>query len=162
LDTNILSRIPDLKLSEKSARAYEELSKRTDVKLVTSPKTSREIRDTPNQTRASILQFLYSLFQKVPMHTAVYSGCLGGAPLGCTPLGGGMTSPIFRELMTIFDHDDAEHIFQAIKSGCNYFLTLDRKSILNKIEVNSEKLLVLCPNLVFASPEEILDLIDSE
>ncbi len=49
LDTNILSRIPDLRLSEESANAYEKLSQRTDIKLVTYFKTIQEIKKTPNQ-----------------------------------------------------------------------------------------------------------------
>ncbi len=157
LDTNILSRIPDLKLSEESALAYEKLSQRDDIEFVTSAKTQQEINMTPNKSQASVLNFLYSLFRKTPMRVSEYSGVYGDAPFGCTTFGGGWTDPLFRQLKDIFEKDDAEHIFQATKSKCNYFLTLDKKSILNRVNSKLDKLNEICPNLVFTSPELILD-----
>jgi len=70
---------------------------------------------------------------------------------------GGWTDPLFRQLKDIFEKDDAEHIFQATKSKCNYFLTLDKKSMLNRVNSKLDKLNEICPNLVFTSPELILD-----
>ena len=162
LDTNILSRITDLKISEQTAKAYEALSQRTDIQLVTSEKTSQEIKITPNQSRASMLQFIYSLFHKVPMKTMRDSGCVSGAPIGCTPLSGDWTDPLLNKLETIFDSDDSEHIFQSIKSDCSFFLTLDKKSILNRVSSNPDLLFELCPNLKFVSPEEMINFLENQ
>ena len=161
LDTNIFSRITDLKISSQAANAYRALADRQDIKLVTSPKTIQEIKQAPNKDRASVLHFIYSLFEKVPLQASEYSASISTASIGSTPIAGGWTDPLYSELKKIFDPDDAEHIFQAAKSLCDYFLTLDKKSILNRVENNQEKLAELCPSLVFVHPEVIIERLDN-
>lgn len=162
LDTNILSRIPDLRISETTANAFANLANLGGVKLVTSQKTKQEILGTRNTSRGSILQFLYALIDKVPLQTVHYSGCIGGAPIGATPIGGDWTDPLWAELKTVFDPDDAEHIVHAVRAGCDYFLTLDRETILDRAITNQDIIKKSCGKLLFVSPEEVVEAIQKQ
>nr|WP_298144041.1 type II toxin-antitoxin system VapC family toxin [uncultured Pseudomonas sp.] len=155
LDTNIFSRITDLKISDETALAYQKISEDSEIKLVTSAKTKSEFQGTPNKARASMLLFLFSLFEKVPMEVSSYSGAINSAPLGMCTLNGGWTHPRLIALRKIFDSDDAMHIFQAQQSKCNYFLTLDEKTILSRVRLNQELVSSICPGLKFCSPVEL-------
>lgn len=64
--------------------------------------------------------------------------------------------PLLKKLRNIFDSDDAEHIFQAIVGGCRYFITIDKKTILNRVEDKKVLLEEICPDLEFVSPSELL------
>ncbi|GAH15771.1 unnamed protein product, partial [marine sediment metagenome] len=65
---------------------------------------------------------------------------------------------LFFGLKEIFPHkDDVEHIFQAAKEGCKYFMTLDGKSILKKAKKFSAELKGICPNLEFVDPKTLLE-----
>jgi predicted nucleic acid-binding protein len=156
LDTNILSRIPDLRVSDNTASAYAELANIGGIRLVTSDKTKQEIRRTQNQVRNSLLQFLWVLIEKVPMQTVYYSGCFGSAPFGATPLGGDWEDPLYSDLRKVFEPDDAEHIVQAVRANCDYFLTLDRESILDRVEKNEAVVSTLCGRMTFVSPDELI------
>ena len=74
LDTNIFSRVTDLKLSDATAFAYRQLADMPELCFVTSAKTKQEIGQTPNEIRASVLLFLYSVFAKVPWKEVGASG----------------------------------------------------------------------------------------
>jgi len=162
LDTNILSRIPDLRVSESTASALSALVNLGGIKFVTSQKTRNEILRTKNASRGSILQFIYALIEKVPMQTVYFSGCVGGAPLGATPLGGDWTDPLWADLKTIFDPDDAEHIVHAIRSNCDYFLTLDEKTILDRAKFNQDAVGKMSGRLKYVSPEELVAMIKNK
>jgi hypothetical protein len=84
---------------------------------------------------------------------------LGGAPLGAAPLGGGAVyaDPLLVQLWGIFDPGDARHVFQAIKSDCSYFLTLDRKTILARVKSKSVDLAKICPNLRFVTLTQLAE-----
>ncbi len=62
----------------------------------------------------------------------------------------------YSQLCEIFDRDDAEHVFSAVKSNCDYFLTLDRKTILDRVPTNRDALARVCGGLRFVSPSELL------
>lgn len=156
LDTNIFSRITDERLPEEEAKAYAELAKLEQVKLVTSAKTKQEIDNTPSARRASLLNFVLSQFEKVTWEVAEYGGAIGAAPFGATPIGGSWTDSKYDALTKIFDADDAMHIFQAVRSECTHFVTLDEKTILTRAKTHHESLTQICGNLVFGKPSEVV------
>jgi len=51
----------------------------------------------------------------------------------------------------LHDRDDAKHIYQAYRSGVNYFITVDRRSILNKYD----EIYSICKVKVYAPSEFI-------
>lgn len=156
LDTNIFSRVTDLKIPEETAIAYRQLAEMPEISLVTSAKTRQEMERTPNEVRASMLLFLFSLFVKVPWKVAEYSGAINGAPLGMCALNSSWTHPALAKLMSIFDADDATHVFQASQAGCHYFLTLDERTILSRARGHEALLSSICPQLKFRSPAELV------
>ncbi len=156
LDTNILSRIPDLRITEATADAYAELAGFGTIQLVTSEKTRAEILGTKNRRRSGVLQLLVALIEKVPIQVVYYSDTIGEAPIGVTPIGGDWTDPLYDALCNVFDAADAEHIVQAARAQCAYFLTLDETSILSRARAQHAAVANLCPGLSFVSPEEIV------
>lgn len=157
LDTNILSRVTDLNIPEETAIAYRRLADIPGLSLVTSAKTKQEMERTPNGVRASMLVFLFGLFAKVPWRAAEYGGAINGAPLNMCALNGSWMHPALSELRAIFDEDDATHIFQAFQAGCQYFLTLDEKTILSRARQHHAALSSICPQLQFRSPIELVE-----
>lgn len=162
LDTNILSRIPDLKVSEETAGALAKLAGLGMVRFVTSQKTKQEILQTPNPHRNSLLQFLHALIEKVQTVPVYFSGAIGGAPIGATPIGGDWTDPTYSKLKSIFDKDDAEHIVQALKAKCDYFMTLDEKTILRRVKANAEEVREICRGMKLLSPTGVVDAIQAK
>lgn len=137
IDTNIFSRSTDYRLKEADAKALSRIVKsRKDVELYTSEKTREEISRHGGEAEKNYIEFIMEIFGVIPEENFIhhYSGAFGSAPLGAAPLGGGGSreDPIYRTLRGIFEIDDAQHIFQAIKSGAKYFLTLDKKTILSR------------------------------
>lgn len=156
LDTNIISRIFDIRISEETAMAYRQLSEMQGLRFVTSAKTKQEMEQASNQRRASVLLFLYNQFAKTPWEVAEYSGAIGDNPIGLCVVGGGWTHPTLSKLRGVFDEGDAYHVFQASKAGCDYFLTLDEETILSRAKQNQELLSSICSNLKFRSPIELV------
>ena len=156
LDTSIISRLTDLNLSEDAALAYQLLAENQAVHLVTSSKTKQEFDKASNVVRNRALMVLYTLFSKIPHRIGEVSGCYGSAPYGRTRYGGGWVDPILQGLRGIFEPDDAQHIFLAAKDECDYFLTLDKKTILSRVRANQPKIASLCGGMQFVSPEEML------
>ena len=128
LDTNIVSRLSDVRVTPATADAYAALADMQVVEFVTSEKSRQEVRQATNPTRNAVLQLLVSFIDKVSAQTIRLSGAVGGAPIGATPLGGDWTDPLYERLTATFDPDDAEHIVHAVRGGCDYFLTLDEES----------------------------------
>ena len=50
-----------------------------------------------------------------------------------------------------------EHIYQAARGGCKYFMTLDEDSILKKAKKFSTQLNKICPNSEFVNPVTLID-----
>jgi len=68
---------------------------------------------------------------------------------------------LLQILLTIFsDPPDAEHVYQATKADCAYFVTTDRKTILNPVVEKQEQMRELCGDLEFISPIELLEIIE--
>jgi hypothetical protein len=161
LDTNIFSRISDQRLPEVEAKAYDDLGKLANVKLVTSAKTKHEIDNTPSASRAALLNFVLSQFEKVTWEVAEYGGAIGAAPFGATPIGGSWSDPKYDALKKTFDADDAMHIFQAVQSACTHFVTLDEKTILARAKNHHESVTQICGSLFFGKPSEVVAHIES-
>lgn len=155
LDTNIFSRFTDLKISDDTALAYRKLSNMPGLSLVTSAKTKQEMEATPNDTRASVLLLLFSAFSKVPWTIAKRSGSFNSVGFNVCAFNSSWVHPMLRQLQSLFDPADAEHIFQAAQSGCDYFLTLDEKTVLSKARHHQALLSSICPTLRFRSPVEL-------
>jgi hypothetical protein len=162
LDTNILSRIPDMRVSQRTAYALEKLAAVEGIIFVTSAKSREEILKTYNPQRNSILQFLYALIQKIPLQVVNYGGATGAGPTGVFPTGGDWVDPLYEALNQIFDSDDAEHIFHALRANCDYFMTLDRETILNRVSANTTEVKQICDRMEFGSPEDLVFTIEKE
>ena len=160
LDTNIISRIPDLQVDEDTASALAKLAGMGMIRFVTSQKTKQEILKTPNPHRNSLLQFLHALIEKIRTTPVYYSGAIGAAPLGATPIGGDWTDPSYARLKRIFDNDDAEHIVQALRANCDYFMTLDDKTILSRVKKHAVEVSSICGQMFLLSPEDVVKAIE--
>jgi len=137
IDTNIFGRAIDGNIDATEASSLRRImSRRDDLDIYTSEKTRKEISNHPNKNVQDYLQFIMTLAGVIPEENfvTIVGGPLGTLPLGLAPFGGGMRTedPIYSQVKAIFDADDAEHIFQAIKSDSDYFLTLDNKTILSR------------------------------
>ena len=156
LDTNIFSRVTDLRMSAETAEAYRRLADVPNFTFVTSAKTKQEMERTPNEARASALLSLYDIFSKVPWVVAERSGSFNSVGFNVCAFNSSWVHPTLRALRTTFDADDADHIFQAAQAGCHYFLTLDDKTILSRVRDNRPLVESLCPQLKFCSPVELI------
>lgn len=136
IDTNIFSRAADLRISTDQARALKRIKTRKDIELYTSEKAREEVMRHQDAAKQDFLQFILDLFEVIPEENFIHhtSGAFGSGSFGSAPFGGGGSSedPLYRELKTLFDPDDAQHIFHAIKSNAKFFLTLDEATILNR------------------------------
>ena len=155
LDTNIFSRITDLEISPETAIAYRQLAAVQGLTFVTSAKTKQEMERTPNEARASMLLFLFRVFSKVPWQVAERSGAFNATAFNMCAFNSSWIHPTLVKLRTIFEPDDADHVFQAAQAGCHYFLTFDEKTILSRIVKHQALLDVLCPQLRFRSPIQL-------
>ena len=154
LDTCILSKLLQENIEDEQLVALDKISDNADANLVTSPKTLQEFCNTTNDKRRMALKVLFKIIGKVyaPPHTREYSPLFGDAPWGVPwGEGGTITEDLFIQLKNFFDHDDAEHIYAAKKAECDFFLTLDMRSIINRYKKNKDKI------EEFLSPLEIVD-----
>ena len=157
LDTSFISRVSDLRLEPEDAAAYPRIARFPGLALVTSTTIRDEISRTPDPKRRAMLQFLYSIFEEVPSYSPSVSAMIGGSMVGETMLGGGGSlNPLFASLLTIFERDDALHIFNACQAECDYFLTLDRSTILDRAAARTTVLRGLCPTLKIVSPRQLI------
>jgi hypothetical protein len=129
LDTCIVSGLAkdDLDPLEQTAVMYLlEAHKQGDLKLVTSAVTAREISQIPEEFRRAH-SVIYSLLSDVP---SVALGSITSLSLMGTP-GPGRDDPMFESLKCLLpDPEDAEHVFQAAQNGVQYFVTVDRSTML--------------------------------
>jgi len=104
--------------------------------------------------------------KKIPMHTVHIShgGAIGASAIGEDSLGGAWTEidPLYKELNAIFDDDDAEHIFQAVRARCDYFITFDKKTILNRASKSQNEVQKICGTMRSVSPKDALLLIQKD
>ena len=97
------------------------------VQLVTSELAQEEISRIPEQHRIRH-EVIYNLIANIPV-TRVKWIDSGLSLLGVG--GGSRFDPLYLELRAIFpDELDAQHIFQALKSEADYFVTTDNRTTL--------------------------------
>ena len=164
IDTSLVSRLSDqlrgnpLAISEDEAAAILAICS-SQVELVTSMKMLEEVLRSANIRQRALLTLIATLSAKVPFQDMIHVtlGSPGSFALGRTHLGGGVLyiDPLILQLREIFDFDDTEHIFQAVRNGCTYFLTLDNSTIVARAKKHAERLEILCPQLRFVLPEEL-------
>lgn len=168
IDTNLISRLSDplkgntYQITDIQAEALLKICE-SNVELVTSKKMLDEVLRTKDLRQRALLTLVATIAAKTPYKDIAnfIPAVFGGVMLGASTFGGGYSSPdpLFEGLKSIFDQDDAEHIFQAVKNDCAYFLTLDQATIIGRIENNKERLTELCPNIKFVNPEKMLELL---
>lgn len=138
------------------------------VELVTSKKMLNEVLESSELAQRAILTLVATLAAKLPFQEIqfTYGGSgLGSGHLGAMRLGGGgyvVQDALLGQLQTIFESADAEHIYQATKGGCSYFLTLDASTILNRVKSRNADLGILCPGLSIVSPQELNELLQKD
>ncbi len=159
MDTCILSRIIDLRFKEETGIAIDKICDLQNIEITTSPKTLEEFLKTKRNKRKTAFKLLFKIISKLEKKpTTIYRPNLWGEGLwGEGVWGGGTTStdPIYIKISKIFDIDDAEHIYQAYKNNCEYFLTLDKKTILNRAKEYKKELDLIPLNMKFADPVEL-------
>ena len=157
VDTCVLSRTFDARISKKDMEAIEVILRRDDVELVTSQHTLNEFEGTQNEQRRAALRLLYKIISKVPYEEMMTStGGIGTSMFGATMFGGGglTPSPLMSKLGQIFDSGDAVHVFQASSADCSHFVTLDDALLAQAAKAQTE-LERLCPGLTICSLEEL-------
>lgn len=161
VDTCILSRIVDLRFSKSTAIAIDKLCDLDMIELVTSPKTLEEFINTINSKKKTALKLLYKLISKLQnKETVIYTPATwGSGRWGESVWGGGSTSedPIYSKIKEIFDKDDTDHIYQAIKNDCKYFLTLDKRTILNPAKKYQNELDLILLDMEFVDPTDLIN-----
>lgn len=105
--------------------------------------------------------FIYKIFggKKFLNKETYFATGLGDAPLGSIPWGGGQVeNPAISLLRQVFDPNDARHIFQALSSHSNYFLTLDENSILKRYRKDHKNIKAFCTNgkMKIVNPKELV------
>ena len=82
VDTNIVSRLVDYRVTTGTASALAALARRSDFVLVTSEKTRGEVLQTTNPKRAGVLELLVTLFEKVRTERLESAGAIGDDAIG--------------------------------------------------------------------------------
>ena len=159
LDANLIfdpSKIDNI--IQEEAEALKSLSESPRIKFYVSEKVKKEIEKHKNPKKKDYLLFLYNLIQKIPEENIIKSGAtLNSAMLNSVMLNEGTSEdPLFTKLKQIFDKDDAELIFQAEKNDLDYFLTLDKRTILNRLREKEEQLKEIGLKVRIVSPSQIV------
>jgi len=161
LDTCVLSRLLDMNMSNENLDALDRISCCKDIRPVTSQKTLEEFQATTDPKRMKTLKILYTFIEKVQHNKVSHEGpaTFGSVLWGTAPFGGGMTieNKEFKILNEIFEKDDAIQIYQALSNGCDYFLTLDEKTILRRVKNNISKLNMVAPQMGIGNPIDLTD-----
>ncbi len=135
LDTCIISGLAKEDLDESEWAASLQilkLHKDKVIETITSPVAKEEIDRIPEIYRSRHLE-VYDLLKGIP---AV--GYLRLDFFSVSGLRVKQTKEFGALFSLLHDRDDAKHIYQAYRSGVNYFITVDRRSILNKyVEIYS-------------------------
>lgn len=161
VDTCILSRIVDLRFSKKIGDAVNILCDIDNVEMVTSPKTLDEFMKATDDKKRTALKLLFKIISKLQKkETLIYNPATWGSGVwGEFVWGGGSNSedPDYTKIKKIFDIDDADHIYQAHKNNCDYFLTLDKKTILDRAKTYEKDLLSIPVKMKFVNPVDLVE-----
>ena len=165
LDANLIfdqSKIDNITQEEVEALAI--LPKPPRVNFYVSEKVKKEIKELGNPKKRNYLIFLYNLIQEIPEENIIQGApaMFGSTMFGSTMFGGGrkIEDPLFIKLKQIFDKDDAELIFQAEKNDLDYFLTLDKRTILNRLHGKEDQLKETGLKIRIVSPSQLVKELD--
>jgi hypothetical protein len=157
LDTSLLSRMRDGRVKTPDAVAMEGLSEFAgQIRYVSSHQLTNEVAQTYDPKARGVLLLLAALIEKVPWEVPEWSGAVGGSPVGLLGIGASWTHPVYEGLREIFDPPDAHHLFLAVRGGCDFFLTLDRETILNRLSGNEVRIADLCGKTELVDPPQLL------
>lgn len=129
--------------------------------FITSQITKQEMERTTSQEIRGAALFIYKIFggDKFLNKETYFATGFSDAPFSQIPFGGGtVTNTVLTYLRKFFEPEDARHIFQALSSHSDYFLTLDENSILKRYRVNHLGIKDFCINtgLKIANPVELV------
>jgi hypothetical protein len=160
IDTCVLSSIRNLDWKDTDRDALDLISDLEGVMMMTSQKTLDEFKNSKDKNLMVALKLIYKIISKTPTRPSMSYGGWGSGSWGAVPFGGGSTQdPKLTKLRSIFKQVDASHIYEASESGCNYFLTTDRKTILNKYKSRKTEIDAFVGGLRIVDPVELLKLI---
>jgi predicted nucleic acid-binding protein len=164
LDTCIINSIVDLQhLTDNDADALGIIAEHEGLEFFVSNKVSDEIKKAKIEKRRSVLTFVEKLFNRISDKNIIingYSG-FGAIGFGTAYFGGGHNeyNPLFIKLRKYFDYDDSEHIFQAILANCDFFLTLDKKTIINPYNNMKSEIDTLLGKTKIKTPTQLAEII---
>lgn len=158
LDTCVISRRGDWRLKASDATAMEGLSEFAgQIRYVSSHHLTNEVAQTRDPKTRGLLLLLAAVIEKVPWEVPEWSGGVGGSPVGLLGIHGSWVDPVYDGLRGIFEPPDAHHLFLAVRGGCDFFLTLDRESILDRSSGNEQRIADLCGKTRLVDPALLLD-----
>jgi len=128
-----------------------------NINFYTSEETKKEIENHKNVKKRAILKLYYNLITKVSKEKIIKSAIFNGAIFNSNTFNGSKEDSLYKKLKQLFDEDDAKHIFQAERSNLDYFLTLDNKTILNRIKENLEEFEKLNLKIKISSPSDLIN-----
>ncbi len=157
VDTCIISGLVKQDMPVKEAESLLEIlkmNKEGKVQLVTSNLSLDEINKIPDNYRKTH-EFFYYLLKEIPLsNVSPLQGLIGQ---GIIPFA--REDPVFTKLKEILpDETDQHHLYQAIRNSCDYFMTLDKKTIL---KYRNRLFLDICEFMVM-SPTDIVTILSVE
>jgi predicted nucleic acid-binding protein len=166
IDSNLISDLSKVvNFKQEEIDALEELSEDSKLKFYTSEKTKREIDKYQNLKKQGYLKFIYSWLNKIPEKNIIefIPATFNSVAFNEATFNGGANSEdlLFTNLKQFFDKDDAEHIFQAEKNKLDYFLTLDEKTILNRIKREPDRFKKLHLKIQIVLPSQLVNKLKS-
>lgn len=153
LDTNILSRIAESpkRIRMQDAEALAKIPTLEGIECCSSAKAMEEVKKTLDEKTRHLLTFVHGIATHVPNQSMESSW--GVVPFDELEWEDDADR---GKLLAIFDNDDAHHIFNALRSGCAYFLTLDRATILGRVHAQADTVTAVCGAMRFVSPAELI------
>lgn len=155
LDTNLVIGLARDDLGDVEQAAIVDLLDRHKgrrLRLVTSQVTLEELRKIPHEDRRPDEQ-MYRLLEELPTAAEVLAPVVTRSDrphlVGLLPIG------YLVELQEILDETDARHVFQALQANVEYFVTVDRKTILSRRDAVEAKVA-----MKFRKPSELVGELD--
>jgi len=159
IDTCIISGlINEGDLKENDFKALLDIVELNHIDFVASDVMRSEFEKHSDKEKRGSLLILHKMFNRCILYKTGHARGMGAYSRSPYSRPTYHDDPLFISIKKIFTQKDKdpEHIFQAIKNNCDYFLTVDRKSILNKAVRYQQELSQICPNLKFTSPVDLL------
>ena len=170
VEPSVLSRIADylmkgaVGLRQGDKDALDHLCDQPSVDFVTSEKTLDEFLAASVPDLRLILKVVYKLTVKVrrepiQIRNPIIMRAEGRGSRIIAPAS--RIDPLFERLQRVLDRPDAEHVFQARKAECDYFLTTDAKTILNRAAGASKEQRQSWTPLEIVSPAQLWTIVQA-